>query len=183
MKKLTILVIIILGITNLFPKDLTRCGFSFWLPDDMVSETTDYNSDRWIFDSGKNKDFFVLHLPITKYTDAGQTSLNASESLVLLLQNGFSNYFQDFVILEVKNTKKDKNSLCRMNIEGNALYYPGESVGDNDAPISVKIFGVFLKRYDNEIKTFGVLVIVNEKKIKDYKKLANKILDSLTVKK
>ncbi|OHD27365.1 MAG: hypothetical protein A2086_17370 [Spirochaetes bacterium GWD1_27_9] len=178
MKKFLFLIMSFAIITNLFSKDITRCGFSFWLPDDMVSKSTDYtDNQKWIMDSNKEKDFFVLHLPMTKYTDNGYISLNAFQSLIYLLENGFDNYFHKFILSEVKNT--NNNSLNNMKIDGNALYYQDSTIGDTSSPISVKIFGVFQERNDTEIKTFGLLIIVNDKKIKDYSYLINKILTSL----
>lgn len=178
MKRILIMVIGFFVIVNLFSKDIDRRGFIFWLPDDIISESTDYtDNERWIRDSNKDQDFVVIHLPMTKYTDEGYVSLNAAQSLVYLLENGFGNYFQDFVLSEVKNVRE--NSSYKMKFSGNATYYRDSTVGDVSEPVSVNISGIFLQTDDGEVNTFGVLVISDSKKAKKYKKIANKILKSL----
>lgn len=178
MKRILIMVIGFFVIANLFSKDIDRRGFKFWLPDDIISESTDYtDKERWIRDSNKDQDFVVIHLPMTKYTDEGYVSLNAAQSLVYLLENGFGNYFQDFVLSEVKNVRY--NSSYKIKFEGSATYYRDSTIGDTSEPFSVNISGIFLQTGEDEINTFGVLVIYDSPKAKKYKKIANKILKSL----
>ena len=114
---------------------------------------------------------------MTKYTDEGYVSLNAAQSLVYLLENGFGNYFQDFVLSEVKNVRE--NSSYKMKFEGSATYYRDSTVGDVSEPVSANISGIFLQTGEDEVNTFGVLVIYDSAKAKKFKKTANKILKSL----
>ena len=114
---------------------------------------------------------------MTKYTDNGYISLNATQSLVYLLENGFANYFSDFILSEVKNNSN--NLLNKMKIEGKAKYYKDSKIGDRNEPFLVNIFGVFQEQKDKEIKTFGIIIICDNKNTKDYKKTIDRILNSL----
>lgn len=177
MKRALIWFISFIVIANIFSKDIDRRGFKFWLPDDIVSESTDYtDKERWIADYNKDKDFLVLHLPMTKYSDDGYVSLNVAQSLVYLLENGFGNYFQDFVLTEVKNIRE--NSSYKMKFEGKATYYRDSTVGDESKPVFASVSGIFMQNDDGEVNTFGILVI-SDSANKKYKKLASKILKSL----
>jgi len=179
MKRILILVISFIVIANLFSKDIDRRGFKFWLPDDIITESTDYSdNERWIRDSNKDQDFVVIHLPMTKYTDEGNVLLNSAQSLVFLLENGFGNYFQDFVLSEVKNIRD--NSSYKMKFEGKATYYRDSTLGDVSEPVFANVSGIFMQTGDGEVNTFGVLVI-SDSNNKKYKKIANKILKSLKV--